>query len=226
MKKLFSTLAAVAFTALSLTAQVKEGSITFGMTIEGLPPEQAAMMGDMETKVYFKNGKTLTEINSMMFTQQILVDDAGMLLLMDQMGNKIAVKQTKEEMKKEAEKNKDEKEPKIEYVDETKTIAGYECKKAIVTYVNKEKKEEKAEVWYCEKFENPNKDGGNKNSNMYKNIKGMPFEYSVNQGPMKILVSAKEVTTDPIPDDKFTLSTDGYKMMTMDELKAMGRGGK
>jgi GLPGLI family protein len=30
---------------------------------------------------------------------------------------------------------------------ETKTIAGYECKKAIVTMVNKDKKEEKMDVW-------------------------------------------------------------------------------
>jgi hypothetical protein len=54
MKKLFSTLAVVALSALSLNAQIKEGTITYDMKIEGLPPEQAAMMGDMEVKCTFK----------------------------------------------------------------------------------------------------------------------------------------------------------------------------
>lgn len=226
MKRLFSTLAAVTVAALSLTAQVKEGYVVYETKIEGLPPEQAAM-GESETKVYFKNGKTLMEMNSMMYSMQNLIDDKGMLMLVDQMGNKFAVKQTKEELEKEAAKNKEKTpDPKIEYTNETKMIAGYECKKAIVTTTNKDKKEEKMDMWYCEKIENPNKDGVGRGANIYKGIKGMPFEYSMNQQGLKILVTAKEVSTDPVSDSKFTLSTDGYKMMTMDEIKAMGKGGK
>ena len=45
------------------------------------------------------------------------------------------------------------------------------------------------------------------------------------QGPMKFSIVAKSVSTDPIDDKVFNLSTEGYKMMTMDELKAM-QGGK
>lgn len=226
MKKLFSTLAAVTLTAVSLTAQIKEGYVVYDTKIEGLPPEQAAM-GESETKVYFKNGKSLTEVNSMMYSMQSMLDDKGMLMLMDQMGNKIAVKQTKEEMEKESAKMKEkEKEPKVDYTNETKTIAGYECKKAVVTTVNKDKKEEKTDIWYCEKFENPNKEGVGRGAGVYKGIKGMPFEYSINQPPLKITVTAKEVSTDPVADSKFNLSTDGYKIMTMEELKAMNRGGK
>ncbi|MBS1637402.1 MAG: hypothetical protein JST26_15915 [Bacteroidetes bacterium] len=227
MKKLFTTVAAVTIAALSLTAQTKEGYVIYDTKIEGLPPEQAAM-GEMETKVYFKDGKSMTEVNSMMYSMQTVMDDKGMLMLMDQMGNKFAVKQTKEEMEKEAAANKDkEKEPKIEYTTETKTIAGYECKKAIVTtYVGKDKKEEKVDVWYCEKFDNPNKQGAGRGGSLYKGLKGMPFEYSMNQNGLKINVVAKEVSTDPVSDSKFVLSTDGYKMMTMEELKAMGKGGK
>lgn len=225
MKKLFSTVAVVALTALSLNAQIKEGYVVYDMKIEGMPPEQAAMMGDMETKVTFKNGKSLTEITSMMFTQQMMNDDKGMLILSESMGNKTAVRMTKEEMEKEAEKAKDKNpEPKIEYVNETKTIAGHECKKAIVTTVDK-KKETKSEVWYCEKFENQNKEGKGKGMAGMASLKGMPFEYTGEQGPMKIKMTAREVSTDPIADSKFELSTEGYKVMTMDEVKAM-QGGK
>lgn len=226
MKKLFSTLAVVALSALSLNAQIKEGYIVYDMKIEGLPPEQAAMIGDMETKVTFKNGKSLSEMTSMMFTNQTLADDKGMLLLMEQMGNKIAVKQTKEEMEKEEAKQKDKPaDPKIEYTTETKMIAGYECKKAIVTLIGKDKKEDKMEVWYCDKFENTNKEGKGRGQGFMKGLKGMPFEYAGGQGAMKFKLVAKEVSVEPVADSKFELSTDGYKLMTMEELKAM-QGGK
>jgi GLPGLI family protein len=186
------------------------------------------MLGDMETKVVFKNGKALTEMSSMMFTNQTLVDDKGMVMLMEQMGNKIAVKQTKEEMDKEAAKTKEKPaDPKIEYTNETKTIAGYECKKAIVKAVIKDKKEEKTEtieIWYSDKFENPNKEGKGRGQSVMKGLNGMPFEYSGGQGPMKFKMVAKEVSTEPVSDDKFNLSTDGYKLMTMEELRAMQGG--
>ncbi len=225
MNKLFSTLAVVALSALSLNAQIKEGIITYAMAMEGLPPEQAAMIGDMELKSTFKNTMVLTEMSSMMFTNQTLVDDKGMVMLMEQMGNKIAVKQTKEEMEKEEAKQKEKPaDPKIEYTTETKTIAGYECKKAIVTMVGKDKKEEKMEIWYSDKFENLNKEGKGRGQSFMKGLKGVPFEYSGAQGPMKFKMVAKEVSIEPVADSKFELSTEGYKMMTMDELKAMQGG--
>jgi len=207
-------------------AQIKEGSITYAMTFEGLPAEQAAMLGDMETKVTFKNGKSLTEMTSMMFNNQTMVDEKGMTMLMEQMGNKFAVKQTKEEMEKEAAKAKDKPaDPKIEYIDETKAIAGYDCKKAIVTVYGKDSKEEKVELWYCDKFDNPNKDGKGRGQMVMKGLKGVPFEYTTGgQGGMKIKMVAKEVSTSAVADSKFELSTEGYKMMTMEELKAMQGG--
>lgn len=226
MKKLFSTLAVVALSVVSLNAQIKEGYILYDMKLEGLPPEQAAMIGDMETKVTFKNGKSLTEMTSMMFTNQTLSDENGVLMLMEQMGNKMAIKQSKEEMEKEEAKAKDKQaDPKIEYINETKTIAGYECKKAIVTSIGKDKKEEKIEMWYSDKFENPNKEGKGRGQNIMKGLKGVPFEYAGGQGGMKFKMVAKEVSIEPVADTKFVLSTEGYKMMTMDELKAM-QGGK
>ncbi len=224
MKKLLSTIAVVALSALSLNAQIKEGSITYAMTIEGLPPEQAAMMGDMELKTVFKGENALTEMTSMMFTNTTAITKEGMTMLIESMGNKMAVKQTKEEMEKMADKEKTA-DPKIEYTTETKTIAGYECKKAIITVTDKNKKEEKMDVWFCEKFDNPNKEGKGRGQNFMKGLKGIPFEYTMAQGPMKFSIVAKSFSTDPVDDKTFNLSTEGYKMMTMDELKAM-QGGK
>lgn len=226
MKKLFSTLAVVALSALSLNAQIKEGTITYAMTMEGLPPEQAAMMGDMEVKMTFKENKSLMEVSTMMMSQLASLSEKGMTLVIEAMGNKMAVVQTKEEMDKEEAKLKDKSpDPKIEYTSETKTIAGYECKKAVVTMVvGKDKKEEKIDVWYSDKFNYLDKDGKTKGE--IKGLKGVPFEYFSYRTGFKSKLIAKEVSTEPVSDDKFVLSTEGCKMMTMDELKSMGRGGK
>lgn len=222
MKQLSFFITIMVLSVLSLSAQIKEGYIIYDMKIEGLPPEQAAMVGDMETKLTFKNGKSLTEMTSMMFTNHTLVDDNGMVMLMEQMGNKIAVKQTKEEMEKAEAKVKDETpEPKVEYTNETKVIAGYECKKVVITMVSKDKKEEKMEIWCCEKFDNPNKEGKGRGQHILKGLKGIPFEYSGGQGVMSFKMIAKEVSVDTVPDAKFELSTEGYRLMSMDNLMNM-----
>lgn len=219
MKKLITavTILLCAFT----NAQVKEGSVTYVMTMEGLPPEQAAMMGDMETKIYYKDKKSLTEMSSMMFSTKTLNDENGLLVLMDQMGNKFFMRASKAELDKNAEVNKD-KEPKIEYTSETKSIAGHECKKAIITIIGKEG-DVKSDVWYCEKIPYISQGGGGrKGGEMYKGLKGMPMEYSFKQGPMSIKMTAKEVSFDKVSDSKFVVTTEGY---TEKSIADMQKGG-
>ena len=223
MKIKFLSLALALMSVVAVNAQIKEGTITYNMTFEGLPAEQAAMMGDMETILSFKEGKSLSERNSMMGSEITFSDEKGLLMLIDQMGNKVAVMQTKEELDKAAAKDKTP-EPKIEYVNETKMIAGYECKKAIFTIVDKDKKETKFDVWYSDKFAGQSKNAKGREALM-KGLKGMPFEFSIPLGTFKINVVAKSVSTEPVPDSKFVVSTDGYKMITIDDLKAM-QGGK
>ena len=217
MKKLITAVAI--FCSVFALAQ-KEGSVSYVMTMEGLPPEQAAMMGDMETKIFFKDNKTYTEMNSMMYSYKILNDENGQLFLMDQMGNKFFTRQSKAELDKNAELAKD-KEPKIEYINETKTIAGYECKKAIVTAQGKDG-EVKSDVWYCEKVPYISQGGGRKGGEMFKGLKGMPMEFQVKQGPMNIKMSATAVSFDPVPDSKFVLTTEGYTEKKMEDIQKGG----
>lgn len=215
MKKLI-TAVAILLCGLS-NAQIKEGSVTYVMTIEGLPPEQAAMMGDMETKIFFKGNKTYSEMNSMMMSTKALSDESGSLVLMDQMGNKNYMRVAKADMEKNDDPTKAQK---IEYTTETKSIAGYDCKKAIVTLTSQKDGEVKTEVWYTDKISYV-KQGGRRGGDMFKGLNGMAMEFSVPQGPMKVKMVAKEVSTDAVPDSKFVLSTDGYTEMKMEDAKKM-----
>ncbi|HEX7412414.1 MAG TPA: hypothetical protein VF411_00105 [Bacteroidia bacterium] len=219
MKKIFLSVVAVAgmFTA---QAQIKEGSVTYSVSVEGMPPEQAAMMKGMELSVSFKDKKSRAEFSMTMGTAITVSDDDGSLTLTDMMGQKSYIKMSKVDIEKEAKNNP---EPKITYVEEKKAIAGYECKKALVEVKSQKGEMEKVTVWYCEKL--PNNSGG-KQMSKFKGLKGAPLEFESNQGPMKMKMTATKVSTAPVPDSQFKLSTEGYTEMKAEDLKKMQGGGK
>ena len=57
MKKILLVISIIISAKFSF-AQVKEGSITYNVTMDGLPPEQAAMMDGTEQKTIFKDKKS------------------------------------------------------------------------------------------------------------------------------------------------------------------------
>lgn len=231
MKKIITS-AALIFTCAFATAQ-DNYTVKMNMKIEGLPPEMAGF-GEQETVTYIKGDKTKTEITSMMGSQIMLFDGKTHTFLTDAMGNKNGYTATKEEMEASS-KNDKEVAPKIEYTTEKKTIAGYECTKAIVTSEGKDKKETKIIVWVTDKIKHDitkNKKGDRGMMNL-GDIKGYPLEMEMKQSQqgmdMKIVISATDVSTKPVDDSVFKVSTDGYKMSTYKEfsekMKSMKAGG-
>lgn len=193
-----------------LTAQIKEGTITYTMTIDGLPPDQAAMMEGMEMKTIFKNGKSRSEMNSAFMNSITVTDEKGdFLVLMDGMGQKSYMKGNANDAKKK--KKSEEKDPKITYTEEKKTIAGYECKKAIVEDESSKGEKTKSTLWYTEKIA-PIKSGGGRNM-QFKGLNGVPLEFEMPQGPMNIKISATKISDSPVADDLFKVSTEGYTEM-------------
>lgn len=223
MKKIAFTL--LTFAGLNLLSQ-NEGTAVYNMNIEGLPPEQASMMGDMSMKVIWKGNKVYTEQSSMMYEMKSVSDENGTLILMDQMGNKFYIKVDPNDPKLQ-EKDKDIPDYTVEYTNETKKIAGYDCKKAIVKSKTKDGKDLVIDIWYTDKIPNfyeKQKYGTKRNqgAKYLKEIKGMPLEYSIPQGQMTVRMTAKEVNFNPVSDDIFKLSTEGYQQMDPEKMK---RGG-
>jgi hypothetical protein len=229
MKKLF--LAATALLSLNLVSQ-DNYTIKMSVKVEGLPEEYAGM-AENDIITYMKGEKSKTELTSMMMTQVSLNDGEKTTTLMEQMGNKtgwVVTKTEAEADEKKAANKRGETKPVIEYVDDKKTIAGYECSKAIVTTTNKEKKEQKTIVWYTEKIKQPSSTGnksGRRGGMMggadLSAIKGFPMQTEMsmnNQGmEMKVISTVTEVSTAAIDDKIFTIDTEGYKIMSYKELK-------
>ncbi len=218
MKKIILSAAVALFLVVNVKAQVKDYAITFAIEIDGLPAEQAAMMKGMELKTYNKTGKSRQDMSTPFSNTSTFMDEkGGSITLIDAMGQKKFMKNKAEETKDKAGK-----EPKITYSAETKTIAGYECKKAVVEFKNEKGEMNKASVWFTEKLANTISGG---RYAQFKGIKGAPLEFEMAQGPMKMKIAATAVSTAPIPDSKFTVSTEGYSEMTPEEMKMMMGGG-
>ncbi|MGZ3864548.1 MAG: hypothetical protein ACXVPN_15525 [Bacteroidia bacterium] len=220
MKKIFLSVFTLA--VLATQAQVKEGSVTYNVNFEGMPPEQAGMMKGTEMKMYFKDKKSRSEFSNAFFNTITVTDENSSTTLMDQMGQKQFYTLKKDELEKEAKKSPD---PKITYTEEKKTVATYECKKAIIEMKNEKGEVNKVDVWYTDKLQGPTGNSGGRMGAQFKGLKGAPLEFSMQQGPMKMQMSASSVSTSPVPDSKFTVSTEGYTEVKLEDLKKQ-RGGQ
>src|SRR5690606_2504828 len=125
-------------------------TIKMSVKVEGMPAEYAAY-GEQEVTTYIKGNNTKTEISSMMFSSVVYYNETTLTSLSEAMGNKTGYTATKEELEN-MEKGEKTEAPKIEYFPDKKTIAGYECTKAVVTNVGKDKKETKTTVWTTDKI--------------------------------------------------------------------------
>lgn len=235
MKKLFLISAGLLLT----TAVWSQNCYTIKSSVkmEGLPEEYAGF-AESEKTIFIKDNKTKTETTSMMMSQVEVFDGKMMTVITEAMGNKTGWSATKEELEKGGsdDAKKDEPKPKFENTAEKKMIAGYECVKTIVTLsgVGKEKVEMKITIWHTDKIKKPEgATGGPKskrrssNNFDFKEISGYPMqvEFQTNQQGMdlKYIETVSEVTTDKLEDGTFTVSTEGYKMMTYAEMKEMNK---
>ncbi len=213
MKKI-AIVASVVTLALGFTAFVApkttgdsnfEGTVTYTMTVDN--QQYAQYFAGSTVTVSIKGSKSKWSTNSMMY-KRIEISDANSsdnpVKLVEAGGNKYQVKDTA----------KTEKDPVIKYVDGSKVVAGYTCKKAQVTSTDKTGQSITTDVYYTDKIVTSESKKGK-----FKGLNGFPLEFSVSQQGMSITISATEVKTESVSDNTFTIPK-GYKLMTEAEIRA------
>jgi len=196
MKKLFSslllaTLVTIIFPVLVIAGdKTSEGVITYKISYPDskFTESQMAMFPKLMS-VMIKGSKSKTEMITGMGNQTEINDytEKSKVSLLDMMGQKYAIKETAADIQKEMEK---EPPATVEVTNETKNIAGYLSKKAIVT-TNQDGEKTVYEVWFTEEL-------GSKDVNfadpVYKDINGvlMEFQMKTPQISMKFKVSSVE----------------------------------
>lgn len=199
----------------SVSAQksLSEGKIVFDISMADgdMDPQMKAMM-PTESTVFIKNGKSRTEISMAMGMSSASIYDSKtgqITALTDFMGNKTYM--TMDSQKEGAKGGK----PVVEQSTETKTIAGYLCKKAII----KMKDGSTMNVYHTDKI-----NGGIPEVIGAQDLGGYPLEYTVDQMGFKMTFTARSVTAEKVSDDQFKVPA-GYKFVTQEELQKMYGGG-
>lgn len=194
-----------------------KGSVTYEIAYDG-DEMDAATQAQLPTEIVVSilGQKVRNEQISSMYTMASVADleDGSTIILIDAMGMKIAVNQTKEEIDANIEDAGME-DPVIKLLDETKVIAGYKCKKAEVI-----SGEEVIEVYYTEEVAVP---AGMNDNNGFKGINGLLMEYTIDQQGMIMIMTAKEVKKGKVGKGLFVIPDD-YEIKTMEELGGMFGG--
>jgi len=183
-----------------------------------LDPQMAAMM-PKTMKMKIKGEKSRTEISMGMGSTVAIFDGEANtgVTLMDMMGQKFAMKLSSDDIEKEL---NDQGDVDINVTSETKEIAGYTCKKAIVTIREDDEKTEMV-VYFTKEL---GTGGFNYNNNpVFKDVEGVMLEYSINEEKISMTLSAVSVDKKKVSDSEFEIP-EGYKEITESELKNMFGG--
>jgi len=224
MKKLF-LFSVLSILVLSLTAQKGknnsgfEGTITYSVTTEGEFDVNTKAQLPTEVVWTFKGPKSSMLMKTGFGNITILAnaDSKEQVVLYDMMGQKMAIKSTKEETEKALAEIP---ETKVIETTETKKILNYNCKKVQIS----DDKNNVMDVYITDEIQVPN---ANWNT-QYKNVKGLMLEYSQKGNPdsdAKMIFTAKEIKKSKVKDVVFEIPSD-YKQMSMTEFKQMFGGGE
>ncbi len=210
MRKLFLILFLFVFGNAVGQKLISEGKVVFEITYPDMELDnQMSAMLPTESTVYFKGGMSRTEIpiGMGMSSSTIVNSKSGVITqLMDMMGTKSAVV-----IKESDGKSKDYK---FSYPPGTKQIAGYTCKRAIIT----SKDSMSFEIYYTDQIV-----AMSATSKEWKELKGFPMEYVLNSGGFNMKMTAKTVSSEKVSDELFKVPPD-YKIMTEEEFKKMMGG--
>lgn len=215
LKRLLFVAAWITLGSAAFAQDAFEGTIVYEITYEDLDEMMAqyeAMMPKEMTMIHKDAMSKMIQPNGM--GQQVVITDnekKTSTILMDMMGNKMAYEQ---DMSKQSDEDKDKK-VEIKYFDETKKIAGYECKKAEIIV---EGMDENMIVWYTEEIK---ASGDNKK---FGELKGYPLQYEMRQPTFTMILTAKTVKKEKVSKAEFKIPKE-YEKVTEEEFKQMMTGG-
>lgn len=222
MKKILLSLALIVGSITINYAQIKEGHVSYKVDISTDNPDMQMVIGMLQGStldVYFKEKMTRVEMKSGTLMTMTTVSDeksGEMLTLLSGMMGKKAIS-TKTSDKKET---VDQPKVEVTLVDETKEIAGYTCKKAVLT----DEAGIETVFWYTEEITISKKG----QTYLYEQIPGYPMQYQINKNGLILSMEVTSIATTLSKEETklFDMKIpEGYAEMTMEELQQMATMG-
>jgi GLPGLI family protein len=199
-----------------------EGVITYNITYpDSKFTESQLKMFPKVLTVSVKGPKSRTELNTGMGNQTSIndINEKTVINLIDMMGQKYAIKKTSQDIEKE---NAKEPVAKVVVTNETKMIAGYSCKKAIIT-TEEDGEKTSYEIYFTPEIGGK---GVNFDNALYKDIDGVLMEFLMKTPQFTMKFSASTVEKKTVENKDFEIPA-GYKLTTQEEFNAkLGGGGE
>lgn len=198
--------------------------------------------GEIKSKMFFKNGMTKIESDMGMGTNQVIIDgkEKKTTTLFEAMGRKMGFYTSDADMQRMMTAGADSNRQRfqqmqqytpevfIEYLSDTRKIAGMQCKKALIRYKDRRGQEVQQEVWYSPDFilgegfrirdvmRMANVPGLDK-------LKGFPMEFElVRQNGVKVHFQVTKVDLTAKVDDKTFIIPKDYDIKSMSEMNQGG----
>jgi len=223
MKNLLYILAMVGalhlLTVFSLNAQKKVSELSLIYDYSAGAAVNGAQPGTNEYavhSVYIKGSKSRSEMTTPLFSSTTLFDaNTGFAVILKEVsGQKLLIRLNPENW---VERNKGYEGMVFKNTSETKEIAGYKCIKA----VGQTKSGITVTVFYTRDLIPENKEY----DPAFKTLEGLPLEYELTNGDIKIRYRISKINLNPVPASKFDIPKTGYREMNYEESKKLNIGG-
>ena len=217
MKNIFliTTFLVVFFSSAFAQSTTNKGYISYNVAVDSDQP--AAMFFAMGTslELAFKGEKTKVIAKVGTNTVKITADNSisKAISLMDVLNDKKAVKMTEKDFAEAKKGLADLKSNPKKFTEETKTIAGYTCKKVLM-------KDTKSGTNIIIYVTNKIKPEGEMAQELFNQFKGFPLGIMARNQGTTVRITAKKVSTAAPSDSVFSMAVpEGYKLTTVKELE-------
>ncbi len=194
--------------------KLTEATISYDIVINtnNSTPQAADLLDGAVSVIYLKGNSSRSEMISSLGTQSTIIDgkNGNITVLKDYGEQKYMIRMTADNWKSS---NRKYEGITFKYENEFKTIAGYNCQKAIGTLSDGSV----FTVYFTKDLVPGNTDFQYLN----KNLPGLAMQYEATLGKQKVTYTVSSINFNPVPAAKFDLPKSGYRVMTYEE--SMGR---
>lgn len=207
------------FSSQAVVAQKRltEATISYDIVINtnNTKPQAADLLDGATSVIYLKGNSSRSEMISSLGTQSTIIDgkSGNVTILKDYGEQKYMINLTPSNWK---ESNRKYEGTTFTYVEEYKTIAGYNCQKAIGKLADGST----FTVYFTRDLIPVNRDFQYLN----KNLPGLAMQYEAAMGTMMVTYTVSAINFNPVPAAKFDLPKSGYRVMTYEESKGAAGG--
>lgn len=196
--------------------KITEATISYDIVINtsNTVPQPVELLDGATSVIYLKGNSSRSEMSSTLGTQSTIIDGKSgkVTILKDYGEQKYMITMTPANWKTS---NKKYEGISFTYENEFKTIAGYNCQKAI----GKLSDSSTFSVYFTKDLIPVNKDFQYLN----KNLPGLAMQYEATLGKLKVTYTVSSINFSLVAAAKFDLPKSGYRIMTYEEsLKAAG----